>query len=469
MPFAIRYPKSQLVVIDLSEHQIHIGQQMLQQIGIKNIELVAADISKVTFNTKFDYIICHGVFSWVPEFVRQAILQTIQNYLSPNGVAYISYNIYPGWKIKDIAKELMLFGSNPNLSRTERVEQSFETLKFVSNILERKNSELYKVLSESFKTVTEHSKYYVAHEHFEDFNHPIYFKEFINQIDQYGLAYLTDSSIPAINQSFHFKDDEYDKVCHYFNHRLEAIEQFIDFITNRSFRCSIITHKQNLEDKGISNNVEQYGACHHFYDVYFKTNVEYVPAEDGKDAFWRLVDIGLESKATELNNRVFSYIQKQTEPCKVSDIFDYVRKYPEYNKVELQNLIWAIIHSSNVYLCFAPEKCSSHTSKPNLFEPYRKFINLVRYNPEITNLSNRYYQVVKLSFLSQYLSQYLDGTRTIDGLVQQLRKDIEDEIIFMNDKDGNKRSNQQITDKEIKDIVIEQLDLLKDYGYFTHH
>lgn len=76
MPFAIRHPNSQLVGIDLSEYQINIGQQMMEQVGVKNVaELVAADISQVSFNIKFDYIICHGVFSWVPEAVRHAILK----------------------------------------------------------------------------------------------------------------------------------------------------------------------------------------------------------------------------------------------------------------------------------------------------------------------------------------------------------------------------------------------------------
>lgn len=96
LPFAIRYPNSQIIGIDLSEHQINVGQQMFEEMGIKNVELVAADISQVSFNLKFDYIICHGVFSWVPEFVQSAILSVIKNYLVENGIAYISYNTYPG-------------------------------------------------------------------------------------------------------------------------------------------------------------------------------------------------------------------------------------------------------------------------------------------------------------------------------------------------------------------------------------
>ncbi|MBN6711634.1 methyltransferase regulatory domain-containing protein [Haemophilus haemoglobinophilus] len=469
LPFAIRHPNSQLVGIDLSEYQINIGQQMMEQVGVKNVELVAADISNVGFNIQFDYIICHGVFSWVPEVVRQAILKTIQDYLSPNGIAYISYNTYPGWKIKDIAKELMLFGSNPDLSRTERVDQSFETLKFVSNIFQRKNAELYKVLSDSFKEVTEQSKYYVAHEHFEEFNHPFYFREFITQIQQYNLAYLTDSSTPVIYRNIHFENDEYDKVCEYFGYHLEAIEQFIDFLNNKTFRGSIITHKQNLTDKGITNNINEYNQCHHFYDLYFRTYVHYSPANKEKEAFWNLVELGVELPDTPLNNVLFNYLQQQNKPCKIGDIFEHVKQYPEYNETELQNLIWSIIHSARVYLCFSPEKFDTYDKKPKLFEPYRKFIDLVKHNPDITQLSNRYYQIINLDFLSQHIAQYLDGTRSIKALIKQIRQDIDDEAIVIRDAQENKLSNKDVKEKEIKELIIERLELFKEYGYFTEY
>lgn len=56
---------------------------------------------------KFDYIICHGVFSWISKKTQEEILKIIQNHLSPNGISFISYNTYPGWHIKDDLKKLV--------------------------------------------------------------------------------------------------------------------------------------------------------------------------------------------------------------------------------------------------------------------------------------------------------------------------------------------------------------------------
>ncbi|WP_406812333.1 methyltransferase domain-containing protein [Histophilus somni] len=469
LPFAIRHPNSQLVGIDLSEYQINIGQQMMEQVGVKNVELVAADISQVSFNIKFDYIICHGVFSWVPEAVRHAILKTIQEYLSPNGIAHISYNTYPGWKIRDVAKDLMCFGSNPNLSSLERIDQSFELLKFTSSILQRKNADLYKVLSHSFQEIPDKDKFYVAHEYFEDFNQPFYFREFISQLEAYHLAYLTDSSFPAIYSDVHFEHDEYEKVCAYFDYRLEAVEQFIDFLNNRSFRHSIITHQQNLADKGITNNISQYNHCHHFYDIYFRTDVRYSPATDDKEAHWQLLDIGAEISDTPLNNLLCTYLQEHNNPCKIGDICEYAKKFPEYDETELYKLILSIIYSNHVYLCFEPETSTGYDSKPKLFEPYRRLIDLVRHNPNVTGLSNRYYQVLNLDFLPQYIAQFLDGTRTVKDLIKQLREDIENNTIILHDENGNELSNKKIKDKDLKEVIVRQLDALKEYGYFTEY
>ncbi|MBP8747530.1 MAG: class I SAM-dependent methyltransferase, partial [Brachymonas sp.] len=100
---AVRHPKLRAMGVDVSGVQIAYGQQVLQSSGISNAELRQASIEEIdeSWGT-FDYIICHGVYSWVPEHVCNAILRVCQQRLSSNGVAYISYNTYPGWKSREI-------------------------------------------------------------------------------------------------------------------------------------------------------------------------------------------------------------------------------------------------------------------------------------------------------------------------------------------------------------------------------
>ena len=60
----------------------------------------------------FDYIICHGVYSWVPDEVQDRILTISSTNLAPQGIAYISYNTYPGWHMREMIRDMMRFHAN---------------------------------------------------------------------------------------------------------------------------------------------------------------------------------------------------------------------------------------------------------------------------------------------------------------------------------------------------------------------
>ncbi|MEL6108772.1 MAG: class I SAM-dependent methyltransferase, partial [Planctomycetota bacterium] len=99
IPMAEMFPSATFVGIDASSRQIEQGVERIETLGLENIELRTADLETVESPpTPFDFIITHGVYSWVPPSVQKAILRISHDWLSPNGVAYISYNTNPGWK-----------------------------------------------------------------------------------------------------------------------------------------------------------------------------------------------------------------------------------------------------------------------------------------------------------------------------------------------------------------------------------
>src|SRR6266851_5993395 len=101
LPMAELYPQGRFIGIDLSERQIAAGQQAVTAVGLTNLELRQASILDVDASWgQFDYVIAHGVFSWVPEPVQDKILSICHTNLQPNGIAYISYNTLPGWHMR---------------------------------------------------------------------------------------------------------------------------------------------------------------------------------------------------------------------------------------------------------------------------------------------------------------------------------------------------------------------------------
>src|SRR5216684_1854115 len=110
LPTAELYPQGRFIGIDLSERQIAAGQQAVTAVGLTNLELRQASILDVDASWgQFDYVIAHGVFSWVPEPVQDKILSICHTNLQPNGIAYISYNTLPGWHMRGMIRDMMRY------------------------------------------------------------------------------------------------------------------------------------------------------------------------------------------------------------------------------------------------------------------------------------------------------------------------------------------------------------------------
>src|SRR3954466_10350885 len=104
------HPESRFVGIDASSRQIADGWKTIDALGLKNIQLRQLDILDIGDDLgEFDYIISHGVYSWVPPRVQNKMLEVCQRHLAPNGVAYISYNTLPGWHIRGVVRDMMFY------------------------------------------------------------------------------------------------------------------------------------------------------------------------------------------------------------------------------------------------------------------------------------------------------------------------------------------------------------------------
>src|SRR4029077_17418480 len=112
--------------------QVADGQKTVEALGLKNIELRAQSILDFDDPGPFDYIICHGVYSWVPPEVQDRILAICGERLSENGIAYVSYNTYPGWYVRSGIRQMMLFHIRNLKDPQQRVQQARALLAFLS-------------------------------------------------------------------------------------------------------------------------------------------------------------------------------------------------------------------------------------------------------------------------------------------------------------------------------------------------
>ncbi|WP_411882657.1 methyltransferase regulatory domain-containing protein [Polaromonas sp. YR568] len=241
IPFGLRHPHAQVLGLDLSAVQIEQGLARVRQLGITNLELRRMNLEDVDASLgSFDYIICHGVFSWVPDPVRQAILRICSTHLSPGGIAYISYNTYPGWKAREIVRDAMLFRAEAHTAPADRLAYARGMLDFLVQT-SPEGGLLRKALDEVMPTIQSAGPTYLMHEFLEHCNQPLYFRDFVASARAQGLDYLGDAEPQTMFVGNHgaqvaeplLKEAGSDQVL---------MEQYLDFLTNRGFRQSLLIH-----------------------------------------------------------------------------------------------------------------------------------------------------------------------------------------------------------------------------------
>lgn len=244
IPMAIASPNAHFLGIDLSSVQIEQGRRTIASLALTNIDLRHLSILDMDERFgSFDYILCHGVFSWVPERVQNKILDLCGRLLSPDGIAYVSYNTFPGWYMRGMIRDMMRY----HVSRfhdpdpATQVRQARELLSFLASSALHENSPYTLQMRQELELLQQHSDSYLFHEHLEETNEPVYFLQFCERLRPYRLRYLGEADLPVMVPATSFAQEVQDK--------LDALapdllltEQYMDFLRNRQFRQTLICH-----------------------------------------------------------------------------------------------------------------------------------------------------------------------------------------------------------------------------------
>ncbi|SUU38411.1 cyclopropane fatty acyl phospholipid synthase [Actinobacillus seminis] len=253
IPFAVNFPQSKVVGVDLSKVQVDEGNRIIAEMGLKNIELKAMNMLDIDEKFgEFDFIICHGVFSWVPDIVKEHILKIVKTNLASNGLAYVSYNTYPGWKLNDILKDGMRFRVQSLLKNGETISHEDYT-RFGLGMVEflEQYADLDKGLKEKIQNLKNKDPYYLYHEYYEEFNDPIYFYQFAEKLKEKDLVHISDSNLlRSVLINFQESHQAIQREC---KGDHIAVEQYLDFLNEVQFRSSIITHEKNRSQLILQN------------------------------------------------------------------------------------------------------------------------------------------------------------------------------------------------------------------------
>jgi methyltransferase-like protein/cyclopropane fatty-acyl-phospholipid synthase-like methyltransferase len=454
---AEQLPFSQFVGIDLSRRQIAEGQALVHELGIENIVLRPMSILDVTPELgQFDYIICHGVYSWVPRDVQAKILAVCKQNLAPNGVAFISYNVYPGWHSRGMVRDMMQFHARHGGDPETCTKRARELLAWLIASHPDHQSSYSKLLREEQQRIEDCRDSYVFHEHLEEVNDPVYFHEFTDRASRLGLQYLGDAEI--ITSLVEHYPPQVAATLGKLGSDFIGREQYLDFLKNRMFRQSLLCHsdvsvcRELKPERVFSLYAASCARCESSVVDIHSTKVEEFRAPNGvsagtshsisKSAMVYLAEIWPQSISVD-DLQAVARAKLVSNAVVVQEAADYARD----TRLLAENLLHAFTVDVVELHAFAPRFVVEPAERPSASR-------LARYQAERGNrITSARHKYVELDPLSCVLLRHLDGTRNRTELVELLTRAVTENGTPL------ERFGKQLTETaEVWPVLTQELD-----------
>ena len=236
---AARYPDVCFTGVDFSEREVAIGRSAIHEDALSNVELVVSDLLDFEIDAGvYDLIVCHGTFSWVPDEVKQGILELCRRGLAQTGVAAIAYLTYPGWKQREAIRELVAARAQGFDEPEEQVRQSALLLRLLHAGYSSHESCQAESLKEVVESMQESSANVFLHDELGLEHDPCYFVQFAEWASECGLTYLAEADLSSMLMDG-LPSSAAGLLQELAPDFIET-QQLIDFLTNRSGRSSLL-------------------------------------------------------------------------------------------------------------------------------------------------------------------------------------------------------------------------------------
>ena len=233
-------PGAAFVGIDLAPSAIESGRRLALGAGLRNVSLQVMDLADTAaLEGEFDFIVAHGVYSWVPAPVRGRLLPLCRSRLRPGGLALITYACYPGGHLEELLRRPMQIHAAGGATPSVRVERGREFALVLAR--HAASARLKALLEEQCDSLRAASDAQVFHDHLAECYAPLYFSEFAAQARSAGLEYVAEAD-PAALSTRDLEPEALAAVTRFSQGDRLAREQYLDLLRFRRFRQSLLTN-----------------------------------------------------------------------------------------------------------------------------------------------------------------------------------------------------------------------------------
>ncbi len=250
IPMAVSYPGASIVGFDLAPTAIEAGRAVVERLQLSNIRLEALDILQVDARLgEFDYIIVHGVYSWVPQAVREGVMRVIKECLAPEGLAFVSYNALPGCHLRQTLREMLLYhlrdveGFEARLAGT----RAFLEL-FIANAPDEDATTA--TIKVHAREMLQRDPRVLFHDELGSVYQPFYMHEFLAEAERHGLGFVAESEGSWWREEL-FPSSRGKAIIQAVGDDPLRMHQYLDFFTARLFRQTILGHVERKIDRSV--------------------------------------------------------------------------------------------------------------------------------------------------------------------------------------------------------------------------
>jgi ubiquinone/menaquinone biosynthesis C-methylase UbiE len=348
IPMAVSLPAARFVGCDLSPRALDVGRRTIAELGLANITLVEGNLAELArAHGQFDFIVAHGVYSWVPPDVRDALFALAARRLTRDGILYVSFNVLPGCRVRQAAWDAL----HHHVDRIENPRARFDAARELARLIAdgaTATKESDQALRAEFRAIAQHTDSELAHDDLAVPNEPVLFQTFVQHAAGHGLRYVADAELQtmaATGISAEAKE---------WLSTLGALdrEQYLDFLRLRRFRQSLLVRadaptatterSQSLRAMHVSASVALTGSAAH--GAIHKVARTLDPAAGGGGAVRKLLD-------TLVANQPAAY-----EIASLADRFQLARFRGSSKRSSPTLICWA----SSICTCIRPRLRSPH-------------------------------------------------------------------------------------------------------------
>ena len=237
VPMARGLPCARFLGIEVAARPVEAGRGLAAALGLANVELRQGDILDLPADIgEFDYIIAHGVYSWVPAPVRDALMSVLACHLAPDGIAYLNFNALPGGHLRDLARDLMRFRLSVFDDPEAHGEDAVRFMRLVAGA-QPERSPYRRILEDEIARIECNPPGVLFHDDLVPAHRAFHFRTVVEHAAGHGLQYLCEAR-PADVHPDRYPVSIRAALRRFGGGRI-AREQCFDFLVCQMYRCSL--------------------------------------------------------------------------------------------------------------------------------------------------------------------------------------------------------------------------------------